>query len=146
MALIKSALEIALERTKDMKADPAALKAFELKQEGQRLAGNSSPIPPRSTWKPGSSAVPKEDRGILRQAVFGVLAARIQLPLTKAGMSPKPSRPWPRGFPPLASPPSRTSGSAASLKQIEDFLARYLEDAIQPGRGTSQAVRPQAPA
>ena len=39
MALIKSALELALEKTKDMKVDPAAIEAAELRQEGKKAAG-----------------------------------------------------------------------------------------------------------
>jgi phosphatidylglycerophosphate synthase len=40
MAMIKSALELALERTKDLKIDEAALEASNIKTEGRRAAGN----------------------------------------------------------------------------------------------------------
>lgn len=129
MALIKSALEIALERTKDMKADPLALKAFELKQEGQRLAGEFLSDPAAIDLEARIKALAKEDRGILRQAVFGVLAARIQLPLTKAGMPPGTLETLAKGFSALASSPFPDKRVGGLLKQIEDFLARYLEDA-----------------
>ena len=39
MAMIKSALELALERTKDLKIDEAALEASNIKTEGRRAAG-----------------------------------------------------------------------------------------------------------
>ena len=129
MALIKSALEIALERTKDMKADPLALKAFELKQEGQRLAGEFLSDPAAVDLEARIKALAKEDRGILRQAVFGVLAARIQLPLTKAGMPPGTLETLAKGFSSLASSPFPDKRVGGLLKQIEDFLTRYLEDA-----------------
>ncbi len=129
MALIKSALEIALERTKDMKADPAALKSFELKQEGQKLAGEFLSNPAAVDLEARIKSIPKEDRGCLRQAVFGVLAARIQLPLTKAGISPETLETLAKGFSALTSSPFPDKRVAGLLKQIEDFLARYLEDA-----------------
>ncbi len=129
MALIKSALEIALERTKDMKADPRARKVFELRQEGQKLAGEFLSDPGSVDLEARIKAVPKEDRGILKSAVFGVLASRIQLPLTKAGMAPETLDALARGFTALASSPFPDKRIGTLLKQVGDFLARYLEDA-----------------
>jgi len=40
MAFIKSALEIALERTKDVKSDPGTIKSDKLIKEGQKLASD----------------------------------------------------------------------------------------------------------
>jgi hypothetical protein len=40
MAFIKSALEIALERTKDVKSDPETIKSANLIKEGQKLASD----------------------------------------------------------------------------------------------------------
>lgn len=129
MALIKSALEIALERTKDMKADPRARKAFELRQEGQKLAGEFLSDPGSVDLEARIKALPKEDRGVLRSAIFGILASRIQLPLTKAGMHPETLDALARGFTALASSPFPDKRIGSLLKQVGDFLARYLEDA-----------------
>lgn len=129
MALIKSALEIALERTKDMKADPRSLKALEMKQEGQRLAGDFLSDPASVDMEARIKALPKEDRAILRQAVFGVLAARIQLPLTKAGIPQETLDTLAKGFAALASSPFPDKRIGGLLKQIGEFLTRYLEDA-----------------
>jgi len=129
MALIKSALEIALERTKDMKADPAALKAFELKQEGQKLAGEFLSDPGSVDLEARIKALPKEDRGILKSAIFGVLAARIQLPLTKTGIPPETLDALAKGFTALAASPFPDKRIGGLMKQVGDFLARYLEDA-----------------
>ncbi len=129
MALIKSALEIALERTKDMKADPAALKAFELKQEGQKLAGEFLSDPGSVDLEARIKSLPKEDRGILKSAIFGVLAARIQLPLTKTGIPPETLDALAKGFASLAASPFPDKRVGGLMKQVGDFLARYLEDA-----------------
>lgn len=129
MALIKSALEIALERTKDMKADPAARKSFELKQEGQKLAGEFLSDPDSVDLEARIKAVPKEDRDLFKSAIFGVMAARIQLPLTKTGIPKETMDALAKGFSALASSPFPDKRIAGLIRQIGDFLARYLDDA-----------------
>ncbi|NLJ46397.1 MAG: hypothetical protein GX430_07535 [Treponema sp.] len=129
MALIKSALEIALERTKDMKADPASLRAFELKQEGQKLAGEFLADPASVDLEARVKAVPKEERSVLKAAIFSVLAARIQLPLTKAGIPQETLDALAKGFSALSPSPFPDKRIGGLIKQIGDFLARYLDDA-----------------
>ena len=64
MAMIKSALEIALERTKDLKADPKALAATEARQEGKRLAGEYLADPAEIDFPARFSSIAKGQKGI----------------------------------------------------------------------------------
>ena len=131
MAEIKSALEIALERTKSMKADPKALKAYELRQEGQKLAGDFLNDPASVNLEARIKAASKEDREALRSAVYGVLSSRIQLPVTKAGLPPETLEALAKGFTALAASPFPDKRIAGLLTQVWDFMSRYLEDAAK---------------
>lgn len=129
MAMIKSALEIALEKTKSMKADPEALKAYELRQEGQRLAGEFLTDPSSVDLAARIKSLPKEERGALRSAIFGVLSARLQLPATKAGLPAETMEALAKGLAAIGSAPQADKRVAGLLQQIGEFLTRYLEDA-----------------
>ncbi len=82
MAAIKSALEIALERTKDLKADPKALAANAARQEGKKLAGEYLADPTAVDFGAKFSAVAKDARENARAGAFEVFASRIQLPMS----------------------------------------------------------------
>jgi hypothetical protein len=86
MAMIKSALELALEKTKDMKVDPAAIEAAELKQEGKKAAGLFLEDPASSDLAKKLSACPKEKRGSLKQGMSEVLLSQIQLPTNEQSL------------------------------------------------------------
>jgi hypothetical protein len=139
MALIKSALELALERTKSMKADPAALESYEMKQEGQRIAGEFLSDPESVDLKKRLGSFPKEKQGILRTAIYGVLAARLQLPASKVGIPPETMTALAKGFSALAPAPFSDKRVSGLLDSIGEFFTRYLEDAIN----LEQALRKQ---
>jgi len=129
MALIKTALEIALEKTQSMKADPATLQTYELRQEGQRLAGDFLNDPAAVDIGKRVKSFPKEKQSILRTAIFGVLSTRLQLPATKAGIPPETMDALAKGFAALASAPFSDKKVIDIVQQIGNFLSRYLEDA-----------------
>ncbi|MDR1143389.1 MAG: hypothetical protein LBK77_04105 [Spirochaetaceae bacterium] len=83
MGRIKSALEIALERTENVKGDKASIGLFEAKQKGKKLANDY--IEKASSGSAGSLAeeinkAPKEERDSLKQGALDVLIAQITLP------------------------------------------------------------------
>lgn len=80
MALIKSALELALERTKSLEIDESALRANEAKTEGRRTAGKFLDSPEDVDIAAAIQSSPSETREYFRKAVFEVLAGQIQLP------------------------------------------------------------------
>jgi hypothetical protein len=80
MALIKSALEIALEKTKDMKVDPEAIEAAQLKADGKRSAGLFLDDPASMDLAKKLAELPKDKRRHMKEGMLEVLSAQIQLP------------------------------------------------------------------
>jgi hypothetical protein len=79
MARIKSALEIALERTESVKGDKASIDQFEAKQRGKRLA-NEFLENPKKNLEEEIKKVPKDQAAPFRQGIFDVLVSQITLP------------------------------------------------------------------
>ncbi|GHV25866.1 hypothetical protein AGMMS4952_04710 [Spirochaetia bacterium] len=82
MGRIKSALELALERTESVKSDKGSIDQFEAKQRGKKLA-NAFLENPRDGLEGELKKASKEDLGALKQGIFDVLIAQITLPVTK---------------------------------------------------------------
>jgi hypothetical protein len=81
MGRIKSALEIALERTESVKSDKAGIEQFEAKQRGKKLA-NEFLDSPGKNLEEELKKTPKDQLESLRQGIFDVLVSQINLPLT----------------------------------------------------------------
>jgi hypothetical protein len=82
MGRIKTALEIALERTESVKGDRDSIGQFEAKQQGKKIANEFLGDPSRSLEESIKKA-PKEQRESLKQGIFEVLFSQITLPLTR---------------------------------------------------------------
>lgn len=141
MAQIKSALELALERTKDLKVDEASLEATELKQEGKRSAGRYLDDPSSIDLKEKLDSYPKEKRPMVRQGMHEVFSAQIQLPANDSGLEKLSQiaaaystlgREGPGG-------PSAEKKIQSLFHQLEAFLGKYLEDM----RNVDQVIRQQ---
>ena len=82
MGRIKSALEIALERTSKVKSDKTSIDQFEAKQKGKKLANEFL----EGTVKSLEEEIKKETGEIqayIKQGVFDVLISQINLPAVK---------------------------------------------------------------
>jgi len=82
MAVIKSALELALERTKNLQIDEAVQKANEAKLEGRRAAGRFLEAPDSVDFKAIFDTIDTAQRQTFLGAAFEVFTAQIQLPST----------------------------------------------------------------
>jgi hypothetical protein len=82
MGRIKSALELALERTESVKSDKGSIDQFEAKQRGKKLA-NAFLENPKDGLEGELKKTPKEQLGALKQGIFDVLIAQVTLPVTK---------------------------------------------------------------
>ncbi len=148
MAMIKSALELALERTKDIKIDAAAIEAAQLKTEGKKAAGRYLEDPSSGDLGEALSAYPKEKRPGVRAGMLEVLAAQLQLPSTEASLDRMEI--LAAGFSSIAG----SSGSGllggigaqaadkrvqALFQQLGGFFKQYLEDM----KNVEQAIRKQ---
>ncbi|MCE1196765.1 formate dehydrogenase subunit delta [bacterium] len=142
MAMIKSALELALERTKNLKVDEVALEAARIKTEGRKTAGKFLEEPEATDIAAAVRAVADSGRERFRKSLFEVLAAQIQLPgaffdeekLAKIGA----------GLGKLAETGAAKGAASASelqsmVQQIAGFLKKYQDEV----KRVEQAIRNQ---
>lgn len=80
MARIKSALELALEKTESIKTDKNAVAGFERKREGKRLASLYLENPEEHSLEEAIKKCPKEELPPLKRGIFEMLLSQIQLP------------------------------------------------------------------
>ena len=82
MGKIKSALEIALERTESVKTDKGSIGQFEAKQKGKKLAneflGGSG-----NSLEEAVKSQTADERASLKQGIFDILISQIVLPMVK---------------------------------------------------------------
>jgi len=139
MAMIKSALEIALERTKDLKADPKALAATEARQEGKRLAGEYLADPAEIDFPARFSSISKDKKEYAREGAFEVFVSRIQLPISAVANPDADLAPLSAGIKVLNTTPFGEKRIQATFDQLGGFLKQYLEDA----KRVEEAIRKQ---
>ena len=125
MGRIKSALEIALERTESVKSDKAGVEQFEAKQRGKRLANEYLESPKEVSLGEAIKKSPKDQQAALKQGVFDVLLSQISLPaspedegrLAAAG----------KGLELIIGDGRFT----ALFKQLSQALSRYMDEAAR---------------
>ncbi len=83
MAHIKSALELALERTEGVKSDKDSIKQYDLKRDGKRLAGLFLENPEGKSLEGELKKYPKQDQATVRRGIFDILIAQVSLPNVK---------------------------------------------------------------
>ncbi len=146
MALIKSALELALERTKDLEVDEVAIEAGRIKTEGRRTAGKFLDDPENTNLAKAVQAIDAKNRELFRKSIFDVLIAQIQLP-TGLFNTEKLSA-LGTGLGALAGvAPSLGALAGASaekkaislVQQVSSFLSKYQEEV----KRVEQAIRTQ---
>jgi hypothetical protein len=148
MAMIRSALEIALERSRDIKIDEASIEANELRAEGKKAAGRFLDDPASAGLAEALGRFPKEKRAAVRAGAFDVLASQLQLPTNEAALEKLET--LSAGFSAIAA----TAGSGilggvgsavadkrvqALFQQLAGFFKQYLEDMAN----VEQAIRKQ---
>ena len=79
MGKIKSALEIALEKTESVKSDKGSIEHFEAKQKGKKLANDYLAGNVKSLEEE-IKKLPSEEQAGLKQGIFDVLVTQIALP------------------------------------------------------------------
>jgi hypothetical protein len=86
MGKIKSALELALERTETIKGDRSSIDQFEAKQRGKKLA-NAFLENPKDGLEGELKKCPREELGALKQGLFDLLISQVSLPAVKEDQS-----------------------------------------------------------
>jgi len=82
MGKIKSALEIALERTESVKSDKESIGQFEAKQRGKKLANNFLEGTVKALEEE-IKKIPKTEQTSFKQGIFDVLISQVTLPGAK---------------------------------------------------------------
>jgi hypothetical protein len=121
MGRIKSALEIALERTESVKSDKASIDQFEARQKGKRAA-NEFLENPGKNLDAELKKTPKEQQAGFKQGLFDVFISQISLPTSKE--DEKRIEAVGRGLHAII-PDSRFS---VFYKQLTQLLSRYLDE------------------
>jgi hypothetical protein len=80
MGEIKTALEIALEKTENVKSDKAGIEQFEAKQQGKKLA--NAYLAGETDIASELKKVSAQKKESLKQGIFDVLVSQIALPVT----------------------------------------------------------------
>jgi len=132
MGRIKSALEIALERTESIKTDKASVGQFEARQDGKRMA-NAFLAEPSMGLEAELKKHPKDRQESIKQGIFDVLLPEIALPNDNEDL-PRIEAAG-KGLATLI----KDGRFATLLKQLAQLLAQYLDESAQ----LEQAVRQQ---
>ena len=144
MGRIKSALEIALERTESVKTDKASVGHFEARQQGKRLAnafladkGAAEGADPAKSLEDELKKHPKDQQKSLKQGIFDVLAPQIALPNTAEDL-PRIEAVG-KGLRLLIS----DGRFVAMYKQLMQVLSQYLSEVAQYDQLIRQQYAPK---
>jgi hypothetical protein len=123
MGRIKSAVEIALEKTESVKSDKTGIEQFESKQQGKRLANEF--LAGEASLEEGIKKCPRDRQAALKQGIFDVLVTQITLPAVKE--DEKRLETAGKGLQTIIG----DHRFAALFKQFIQAMAQYLDEAAQ---------------
>ena len=136
MAFIKSALEIALEKTEGIKGDRTALTAAEAKDEGRKLA-SSFFLNPGMDLAGALKKIPGEKLGAVREGFVSVILANLVLPRGEEDV--KAVEPVAAALEVLIN----DKGRIKTLKaQLAGFFQQWLDDKKQLEEALHQQLGP----
>ena len=124
MGRIKSALEIALEKTESVKGDKASINQFETRQKGKRLA-NEFLNEGKKSLEEEIKKCPKDEQASLKQGIFDVLISQLTLPDAEEDLNRVESAA--KGIQIIIN--DHRFGSM--VKQLSQILRQYLNEAAQ---------------
>jgi hypothetical protein len=140
MGHIKTALELALERTADVKADREGAKQSDAKKSGRALAAAFLDSGDEEAFKKGYDALPKADRESAKEGAADIVLSFLQLPRDKTVLAPTDR---------IALALAILSGGKgdkqmrALLDQVKAFLSRYFQDLEQLEKAVTQQFAPK---
>lgn len=133
MALIKSAWEIALEKTEGIKGDKASLVAASGKEEGKRLASRFFADPSSDltqAWK----EIPRERLGFVKEGFFQVVLSQLTLPRTEEDLA---------RLEPMARALEYVIKDKGKIKYLKQQLAQFLKQCLDDKKQLSDAIMKQ---
>jgi len=141
MAQIKTAVELALERTQGLKSDRAGIEAQEARRTGRVLGARFLEDPSQTDLKKELSKLPKSQEKAAREGAVEALLARIQLPRDKDSLPPLQA--VAAGLGALSPGLGADKRALAIAKDLQAFMERYLEDASQMEEGLARQYAPK---
>lgn len=137
MSEIKSALELALERTADVESDKSRIEAHETKQLGMKLAGKLVENP-KTDIDAEFRKLDKQKREWAREGYVSVLLSHLALPTQEADIERLKSVTSGLGH------VARDKGSVkAVMEQVEQLLQQYLDNKNQLVESLRQQFEPR---
>ncbi|MDR3304314.1 MAG: hypothetical protein LBS86_07885 [Treponema sp.] len=136
MGRIKSAIEIALERTESVQSDKAGIGQYEMRQKGKKLA-NTFLSEPDISLEAAIKETPADQRGSLKQGIFDVLVAQITLPASRDDT--KRLEAVGTGLNTVLGDPR----FAALYQQFAQAIAHYLDEVDRYAEGIRQQYAPK---
>ena len=135
MAVIKTALEIALERTEDIKSDKSTIDQFDAKQQGKRLA--NAFLAGEADLAAEIKKTPAPQQESLKQGIFDVLITQIALPVVKE--DEQRLEKTGKGLQSVV----RNRQFGEFYQQLMQIIARYLQEAAHYDQAIRQQYAPK---
>ncbi|AEF84546.1 hypothetical protein TREPR_0849 [Treponema primitia ZAS-2] len=136
MGRIKSALELALERTESVKGDKGSIDQFEAKQRGKKLA-NLFLADPKDGLEGELKKTPKDQLAALKQGIFDALITQVALPAVAD--DEKRIEAAGKGLQAVIGDPR----FGALYKQFIQGISRYLSETAQYDAAIKQQYAPK---
>jgi hypothetical protein len=137
MGRIKSALEIALERTETVKTDKGSIDQYESRQRGKRLANAVLENPEEFNLEGELKKTPTEQLQALKQGIFDILISQIALPLVKE--DEKRIAAAGKGLQVIINDPH----FAAMYKHFLQAIGQYLDEAVNYSEALQRQYAPK---
>jgi len=138
MGVIKTALEIALEKTENVKSDKSSINQFEAKQRGKKLANGL--LAGELDLGEELKKAPAADKESLKQGVFDVLVTQILLPSAKDDM--KKLEKLGKGLESIMGQKAKNEFSAM-YNQLLQVFSQFLQEAVQYEQMVRQQYAPK---
>jgi hypothetical protein len=141
MAHIRTAVEIAMERTQGVKSDRTGAEREEAKRAGRVLAAKSLDSPGETDVRKELAAFKKPLDAAAREGAAEAFLSRIQLPRDKASVPAFDA--VASGLAAAARSPGGDKRAAAIVKELSGFFSRYLEDVSRVEEGLKRQYAPK---
>jgi tRNA nucleotidyltransferase (CCA-adding enzyme) len=142
MAVIKTALEIALEKTESVKSDKSSIDQFDAKQRGKKLANTFLAEGQESLFFDEIKKTPAGQKDSLKQGIFEVLVTKITLPDLKDETSGAKLEKLGKGIEAVINNKNSKEFSAM-FKQLTSLFSRYVQEAAQYEKMIQQQYAPK---
>jgi hypothetical protein len=142
MGKIKSAIEIALERTESIKSDKSGIEERELRQEGKKLASTFLQDPESVNVDKAIKSYGKEKGNMLKEGFVEVLLSHIQLPAGRENGDTleKLQKAFQAVSPGLLGGERKIS---SMFQQLKGFLDKFISDLAQVEKAIKTQYAPK---